>query len=120
MKAKSFNQKFSKVCDDVYAIVGEKETYSKEDAEVMLNGATEIITKHFNIHAVRLSACQNRVASRSKNYAEKLAKTMGFEGAILALTFGILEGTGEISENGGIKILSDASFNTGLKMSRDI
>jgi hypothetical protein len=102
MNINKFNKLFSKTCDEIYAIVGEKQQYDKADAKIMLDGAIEIISRNFKIHEHRLVACQNRVNRIGSVYAEKFSKTMGFEGAMLALTLGILEGTGEIKLDSGV------------------
>jgi hypothetical protein len=120
MNIKKFNKLFSKTCDEIYAIVGEKERYDKADAQIMLNGATGVIIRIFKIHEHRLLACRNSVDRIGAAYAEILTKTMGFEGGIFALTLGILEGTGEINLNSGLKLLAESLDVGGLKMSRSI
>ena len=120
MNIKKFNKLFSKACDEIFAIVGEKEHYDKTDAQIMLNGAPGVIIRIFKIHEYRLVACKNSVDRIGTAYAEALTKTMGFEGGLFALTLGILEGTGEINLNSGFKILAESMDVGGLKMSRSI
>ncbi len=116
MNHNKFNKTFGKTCDDIYKLVGEKENYNKNDAEIMLKGAPEIILRNYKIDINRYNAFENKILSLSVKYAEKLSVTMGFEGSILAMTFGILEGTGIIGINGGQKLLLQATLNGGLKL----
>ena len=119
MKINKFNKIFSKTCDDIYALVGDKENYDKSDADIMLKGAAEIIVRNFKIDENKISAFENKIDRITKEYAIGFSKTMGFEGAIMALTFGILEGTGEIGNKGGLKILSESVSGSGIKMSEN-
>jgi len=118
MNINKFNKIFSKTCDEIYAIVGDKQHYRKEDAEKMLDGATPIILNIFGIHEQRFIACRNKTNRIGERYLEGMQKTMGFEAAILAMTFGVLEGTGEIKEGAGMKLMADSIAVGGLKMSR--
>ncbi len=118
MKITKFNKLFAKTCDDIYALVGEKANYDKSDSDIMLNGATEIISRNFKIDENRIGAFENKIGRITQEYAIGFSKTMGFEGAILSLTFGILEGTGEIGIKGGLKILAESVNGSGITMSK--
>ena len=118
MNIAKFNKLFAKTCDETYALVGERKHYSKEDALVMMDGATPIIIRNFKIHEQRIVSCENKINRIGKEYLKCMQKTMGFEGVILSMTFGILEGASEIKEGAGEKLLADSLAVGGIKMSR--
>ncbi len=117
MKFREFKKIYPEACDEIYNIIGDKKEYSKKDALKMAKKAIPIFAKRFQISKKSINERQQEIDERISDYVEPFFKVNGFDGILMGICFGLLEGSGKEKIGFGKWTMVKSLFCGGITLS---